>query len=120
MYRQVDRRKVRAYRKMRFWKRRVTQLAKPRLCVFRSARHIQAQIIDDVTHKTLVSASSLEKSMKGTKLSGVELAKAVGKLAAERASAARIGAVVFDRNGFNYHGRIKAFADAARESGLQF
>jgi large subunit ribosomal protein L18 len=105
---------------MRFWKRRVAQLAKPRLCVYRSGRHFQAQLIDDVNHKTLASASSLEKSMKGTKLSGIELAKAVGRLAAERAASVQVKAVVFDRNGFNYHGRVKAFADAARESGLEF
>jgi large subunit ribosomal protein L18 len=105
---------------MRFWKRRVTQIAKPRLCVFRSSRHIQAQIIDDATHRTLVSASSLEKSMRAANISGIELAKAVGKLAAERAGVAKIKAVIFDRNGFNYHGRVKAFADAAREAGLDF
>jgi large subunit ribosomal protein L18 len=120
MYKQVDRRRIRSFRKMRFWRRRLTQLSKPRLCVFRSARHIQAQVIDDATQRTLVSASSLEKSFKGTKVSGVELAKVVGKLAAERAKAAKISAVIFDRNGFNYHGRIKAFADSAREAGLEF
>lgn len=120
MYKRVDRRQVRAYRKMRFWRRRVTQLAKPRLCIFRSSRHIQAQLIDDATHRTLASASSLDKAIKGEKLSGVELAKAVGRLAAERAKAARVTAVIFDRNGFNYHGRVKAFADAAREAGLDF
>lgn len=120
MYKRVDRRRVRSFRKMRFWRRRITQLSKPRLCVFRSSRHIQAQIIDDLSHRTIASASSLEKSVRSLNKSGVELAKIVGQLAAERAKAAKVEQVVFDRNGFNYHGRLKAFADSAREAGLKF
>ncbi len=88
---------------------------RPRLCVFRSNSEIYAQIIDDVTRKTVVSVSSLKAT--GTK---TEKAKAVGTAIAEKAKAANITNVVFDRNGFLYHGRVKALADAARENGLQF
>ncbi len=87
----------------------------PRLCIFRSNSEIYAQIIDDVTRKTIMSVSSLK--VNGTK---TEQAKAVGAAIAEKAKAANISAVVFDRNGFLYHGRVKALADAARENGLQF
>ncbi len=87
----------------------------PRLCIFRSNSEIYAQIIDDVTRKTIMSVSSLK--VNGTK---PEQAKAVGAAIAEKAKAANISAVVFDRNGFLYHGRVKALADAARENGLQF
>lgn len=89
--------------------------ARPRLTVFRSNSEIYAQIIDDVAKKTILSVSSLKS--KGTK---TEQAKAVGAAIAEKAKAANITNVVFDRNGFLYHGRIKALADAARENGLQF
>jgi large subunit ribosomal protein L18 len=95
---------------------------RPRLSVFRSARHIYAQIIDDTHGSTLVSASSVETSVAGT-LAGkkkVERAVQVGKLVAERAKAKGIEKVVFDRNGFLYHGRVKAVSDGAREAGLQF
>lgn len=95
---------------------------RPRLNVFRSNAHIYAQIINDLEGKTLVAASSLDKSLRmALKSTGnVEAAKAVGKLVAERAKAANVSAVVFDRGGRMYHGRIKALADAAREGGLQF
>ena len=89
--------------------------ARPRLCVFRSNSEIYAQIIDDITHKTLASVASLKVT--GTK---TDQAKAVGTAIAEKAKAANITQVVFDRNGFLYHGRVKALADAARENGLQF
>ena len=90
----------------------------PRLNVFRSNSHIFAQIIDDTTHATLVSASTYEKdAFKG---SNVEAAKKVGALIAERALKANITEVVFDRGGFLFHGRVKALADAAREAGLKF
>jgi large subunit ribosomal protein L18 len=89
--------------------------ARPRLCIFRSNSEIYAQIIDDVTRKTVVSVSSL----KGTG-SKTEKAKAVGTAIAAKAKEANITDVVFDRNGFLYHGRVKALADAAREGGLQF
>lgn len=93
--------------------------SKPRLSVFRSARHISAQIIDDVEGKTLVAASSYGKNSE--KDSGnVGGAKKVGAKIAEAAKAKKIENVVFDRNGFKYHGRVKALADAAREKGLKF
>jgi large subunit ribosomal protein L18 len=95
---------------------------RPRMCVFRSDRHIYVQIIDDTTGKILASASTLSKEFKeqGLKGSGVPAAKAVGALIAQRAVAQSIGQVVFDRSGFIYHGRVKALADAAREKGLKF
>jgi large subunit ribosomal protein L18 len=93
--------------------------ARPRLSVYRSNKGIYAQIIDDVTGKTLVSASSLSKefSASGTKS---DQSAAVGKLVAEKAVAAGIKDVVFDRNGYLYHGRVKSLADGAREGGLNF
>jgi large subunit ribosomal protein L18 len=93
-----------------------------RLSVFRSSKHIYAQVIDDVKGETLASASSLEKEMRGSLKTGanIEAAKAVGKLVAQRASAKGVKDVVFDRGGYLYHGRVKALADAAREGGLNF
>ncbi|KWW29476.1 MAG: large subunit ribosomal protein L18 [bacterium P3] len=92
---------------------------KPRLSVFRSNKEIYAQVIDDVKGVTLVAASSLEKGVeKGGNKS--ETAAKIGKLVAERATAAGINKVVFDRNGYLYHGRVKSLADAAREGGLKF
>lgn len=95
---------------------------RPRMCVFRSDRHISVQIIDDTSGKVLVSASSLSKEFReqGLKGSGVPAAKAVGALIAGKAVALSIEKVVFDRCGFIYHGRVKALADAAREKGLKF
>lgn len=95
---------------------------RPRLCVFRSAKHIYAQIIEDTTGTTLVSASTLCKEVsEGLKGTGnVDAAKAVGVAVAKKALASDIKEVVFDRNGFLYHGRIKGLADAAREAGLTF
>lgn len=92
---------------------------RPRLSVYRSNKGIYAQIIDDTSGKTLVSASSLSKefSAAGTK---IEQSKAVGKLVAEKAAAAGISQVVFDRNGYLYHGRVKSLAEGAREGGLNF
>jgi large subunit ribosomal protein L18 len=93
-----------------------------RLSVFRSSKHIYAQVIDDHRGETLASASSLEKDMRGSLKTGanIDAAKAVGKLLAERATAKGVTAVVFDRGGYIYHGRVKALADAAREAGLKF
>ncbi|MGB2593523.1 MAG: 50S ribosomal protein L18 [Pseudolabrys sp.] len=93
-----------------------------RLSVFRSSKHIYAQLIDDVKGATLVAASSLEKTMREGAKTGADIAaaKAVGKLIAERAKEKGIKDVVFDRGGYLYHGRIKALADAAREGGLNF
>ena len=95
---------------------------RPRLSVFRSSKHIYGQIIDDQVGRTLVAASSLDKSLKGELKTGADTAaaKQVGMLLAEKAKAAGIEAVVFDRSGSRYHGRIKALADAAREGGLAF
>ena len=91
----------------------------PRLSVFRSNKAIYAQIIDDENKTTLVSASSLDKSLKLKNGGNVEAAKAVGKLLAENAKKAKIKKVVFDRGGYLYHGRVKALAEAARENGLE-
>jgi len=95
---------------------------RPRLSVFRSSKHIYAQVIDDLKGETLASASSLEKTMRdgGKTGANIDAAKAVGKLLAERAVKNGVTEVVFDRGGYLYHGRVKALADAARESGLSF
>ena len=94
---------------------------RPRLSVNFSGSHIRAQVIDDVTGKTLVSAFTTEKSLSDSKLRpNVKGAEEIGKLVAERAKAKNITQVVFDRGGFTYHGKVKALADAARQTGLQF
>jgi large subunit ribosomal protein L18 len=95
---------------------------KPRLSVFRSSKHIYAQVIDDADGKTLASASTLEKDIKSSLKTGADkaAAAAIGKLIAERAIKAGVKDVVFDRGGYIYHGRVKALADAAREGGLNF
>ncbi|TLY46391.1 MAG: 50S ribosomal protein L18 [Nitrospirae bacterium] len=95
---------------------------RPRLNVFRSNGHLYAQVIDDTTGRTLLSASTLDKELKGTVKNGgnATAAVAVGRLVAERALKANVTAVVFDRGGYKYHGRIKALAEAAREKGLKF
>ena len=93
---------------------------RPRLAVFRSLNHIYAQVIDDSTGKTVASASTVEKELRGSSSTKVEEAKVVGRLLAERAKAAGVERVVFDRAGFRYHGRVKSLADAAREAGLEF
>jgi large subunit ribosomal protein L18 len=93
---------------------------RPRLSVYRSNKGIYAQIIDDVSGKTLVSASSLSKDFNAEKGTKVDQSVAVGKLVAEKALAAGIKDVVFDRNGYLYHGRVKSLADGAREGGLNF
>ena len=101
---------------------RRTGNGRPRLSVFRSSKHIYAQVIDDLKGVTLASASSLEKTLRESGNTGadVEAARAVGKLVAERAVKNGVKEVVFDRGGYLYHGRVKALADAARESGLSF
>jgi large subunit ribosomal protein L18 len=95
---------------------------RPRLSVHRSSKNIYVQIIDDAAGRTLASASSLEKDLRGQLKTGADqdAAKAVGKLVAERAVKAGIKQVVFDRGGYLFHGRVKALADAAREGGLEF
>ena len=92
---------------------------RPRLAVFRSVAHIYAQVIDDVAGKTIVSASTVDKDGK-TNGGNVAAAKTIGKLVAERAKEKGVKSVVFDRGGYQYHGRVKALADAAREAGLEF
>jgi large subunit ribosomal protein L18 len=95
---------------------------RPRLSVFRSSKHIYAQVVDDKAGHTLVAASSIDKALKGSLENGADkaAAEAVGKLLAERAVEKGITAVVFDRGGYVFHGRVKALADAAREAGLSF
>ncbi len=114
--------KGRVKRKLRVRKRVFGEPERPRLSIFRSLGHMYAQIVDDVAARTLVAASSASKELKGKVKSGgnIESAKTVGKLLGEKAKAAGIERVAFDRNGYRYHGRVKAFADAAREAGLKF
>ena len=114
---QIERRKARVRRSIK-----AAAGLRPRLSVFRSSKHIYAQVIDDRAGATVASASSLEKDMRGSLKTGADIgaAKAVGKLVAERAAAKGVKEVVFDRGSYLYHGRIKALADAAREAGLNF
>ena len=93
---------------------------RPRLAVFRSNKHISAQVIDDLTGVTLAAASTTEKELRDANNGNAEAAGKCGALLAERAKAAGIDTVVFDRGGFRYHGRVAALADAAREGGLKF
>jgi large subunit ribosomal protein L18 len=114
----INRNSIRKRRHDRIRKRVAGETERPRLCVYRSNSNIYAQIIDDSKGHTLAAASSLNVSdVSGSNIAGAE---AVGKLIAERAKAAGIEKVVFDRGGYLYHGRIKALADAAREGGLEF
>lgn len=113
-----DERRIRIKRRIR--KKISGTQEKPRLSVFRSNSQIYAQLVNDVAGTTLVSVSSLDKSLIEQKVNKTEQAKLVGKLAAEKSKEAGITDVVFDRNGYLYHGRVKAFADAAREGGLKF
>jgi large subunit ribosomal protein L18 len=117
-----SKRKARLKRKARIRKRITGTPEQPRLSVFRSAKHIYAQVIDDVAGRTLVAASSLEKEVgENSELKGKTAhAVLVGKLVAKRALDQSIKSVVFDRNGFLYHGRVKAVSDGAREGGLDF
>ena len=111
------RRKARVRRALK-----ATANGRPRLSVFRSSKQIYVQVIDDAAGRTLAAASSLDKDLKASLKTGADkaAAEAVGKLVAERAKAAGIEAVVFDRAGYKYHGRVAALADAAREGGLKF
>ena len=99
---------------------RARSAGRPRLSVHRSGKHIYAQVIDDAEGKTLASASTLEKDVRGQASATVAAAQEVGKRLAEAAKKAGVTQVVFDRGGFLYHGRVKALADSARESGLEF
>ncbi len=122
MINKPSRSKIRVKRHRRLRNKISGTAATPRLCVFRSSKHMYAQIIDDATGTTLVSASTLEKAvatgLKST--SNKEAATAVGKTVGERAKAKGIESVVFDRSGYIYHGKVASLADAAREAGLQF
>ncbi len=93
--------------------------ARPRLCVYKSLKHLHAQVIDDVAGRTLVAASTLEEALK-LKSGTVQSAQVLGKVIAERALSNGIRTVVFDRSGYAYHGVVKAFAEASRKAGLQF
>ena len=119
---EIDRRVARLRRHRRVRKQVVGTPERPRLNVFRSLRHIHAQIIDDSRGHTLVSASTVdsEVAMQTQGLTKIEQARVVGKVLAERALSQGIEGVVFDRGGYAYHGRVKALADAAREGGLEF
>ena len=109
--------KGRLKKKLRIRKKLAGTAERPRLCIFKSAKHIYASLIDDDSGKTLMTLSSLHID---EKLNGVDMAKKVGAELAKKAVAAKVGAVVFDRNGFIYHGRVKSLADGAREGGLNF
>ncbi len=112
----------RARRHLRVRQKISGTVSRPRLCVFRSLNHIYAQIVDDVAGNTMVSASTLEPSVKGSIETGgnIAAAKKVGQLVAARALENGVTSVVFDRGGYLYHGRVKALAEAAREGGLDF
>ena len=118
----IDKNKIRKRKHVRVRKKISGTADCPRLCVYRSNSHIYAQIIYDEAGVTLVSASSLDKDIKGELSNGsnIQAASAVGKLVAERAAAKEIKDVVFDRGGYLYHGRVQALAEAAREAGLNF
>lgn len=122
MITKIDKNKARRKRHLRVRKKISGTNERPRLSVFRSAKHIYAQLIDDEKGVTLASASTIDKELSGKLKNGgdVEAARKVGELIAERAKAKGYERVVFDRGGYLYHGRIKALADAAREAGLQF
>ena len=110
--------RVRRHRRVR--KRVMGLPGRPRLSVFRSARHIYAQIVDDTDGRTLAAASTLDASLRGQRSAKKEAAKRVGELIAQRAKAAGIEKVAFDRGGYAYHGRVASLAEGAREGGLQF
>lgn len=122
MIKLIDKNQIRLRKHVRVRKKISGTGERPRLCVFRSAKHIYAQVIDDVTGTTLVSASTLDEAVKGKlKYTGnKEAAHEVGKLVGNKAVEKGIKKVVFDRGGYLYHGRVKELADGAREAGLEF
>ncbi|TJY38853.1 50S ribosomal protein L18 [Cohnella pontilimi] len=122
MITKADKNKARLKRHLRVRKKITGTVERPRLAVFRSSKHIYAQLIDDVAGVTLASASTVDKELSGQVGNGgnVEAARKVGELIAKRAKEKGHENVVFDRGGYLYHGRIQALADAAREAGLQF
>lgn len=121
MYNRTDSKALRRVRRRRIRRRLGGTAERPRLAVFRSSSHIYGQVIDDTAGRTVAAASDLEPELRGT-LTGTktERAKRVGRELAARATAKGVTAVVFDRGGFLYHGRVKSLADGAREGGLQF
>lgn len=122
MITKADKNKARLKRHLRVRKKVQGTAARPRLNVYRSSKHIYAQLIDDVAGVTVASASTVDKELSGSISNGgnVESARKVGELIAKRAQAKGYKSVVFDRGGYLYHGRIQALADAAREAGLEF
>lgn len=120
-YSTKDKQIARTRRHFRVRKKVAGTAERPRLAVFRSNKHISAQVIDDRSGRTLAAASTVEKSLRdGGGTGNKSAAASVGRLVAERARAAGVTTVVFDRGGFQYHGRVAAVADAAREAGLEF
>ena len=119
MIKKIEKKEIRSRIHKRIRRKLSGTAERPRLAVFRSVAHIYAQVIDDVAGTTVVSASSVDKGGK-TNGGNVAAAKSIGKLVAERAKEKGIKSVVFDRGGYQYHGRVKALADAAREAGLNF
>jgi large subunit ribosomal protein L18 len=121
MIRKIEKKTIRNRIHKRIRRKLSGTTARPRLAIFRSVAHIYAQVIDDAQGQTLVSASSVGgKAGDGKSGGNVAAATAIGKLVAERAQEKGIKSVVFDRGGYQYHGRVKALADAAREAGLEF
>ena len=120
MIRHVSRNELRKRIHLRIRKRLRGSVGRPRLSVFRSLKHIYAQVVDDQTGRTVAAASSAEKDSAVKSGGNVAGAKEIGKLIAQRARHAGVTKVVFDRGGYQYHGRVKALAEAAREGGLEF
>ncbi|TVS05541.1 MAG: 50S ribosomal protein L18 [Phycisphaerales bacterium] len=120
MNRQKLKDKRRGRRRVGIRKRVIGTPSRPRLCVYRSLNHIYVQVVDDLEGKTLVSASTRDKDTRLDKTGNTDAAAAVGMKIAEKARAAGVTQVVFDRGGFRYHGRVRALADAARKAGLEF
>lgn len=120
MYKMANVRAARRRRHLRIRKRLQGTAQRPRLCVFRSLQHIYAQVVDDVKGRTVAASSTLDTSIRGQKQPKSELARAVGRLVAERAKTVGVTQVVFDRAGYLYQGRVKALAEGAREGGLEF
>lgn len=120
MNKQVNKDLRRARRRVGIRKRISGTGAQPRLSIYKSLNHMYAQVIDDLSGRTIAAASTAEKALKVEKTGNAKAAEAVGTLIAERAKSKGVSAVVFDRSGFRYHGRVKALADAARKGGLKF
>ena len=118
----MNAKKEQRLRRARRGRAKISELGMPRLCIYRTPRHIYAQVIDETGGKVLASASTLEAEVRGQVKNGasVEAATLIGKRIAEKAKAAGVEAVAFDRSGFRFHGRVKALAEAAREAGLKF